>query len=187
MIQAAVTEQYTPEDLLRLGSDKLYELVDGRLVENRMSSESSWIATRLARWLEAYIEQLQLGWVWVENTFQCFPDAPNKVRRPDIAFVRAGRLPDNRPSRGHERVMPDLVVEVVSPNDLAEEIETRIDEFLRGGVRLIWVIYPHTRTAYVVHPDKTAKRLGAGDELDGEDVVPGFRCALSDLFPAEPR
>jgi Uma2 family endonuclease len=183
MITAAVGQPYTPEDLLRLGEDKLYELVDGQLVEKHMSSESSWIASRLGRSLDLHTDQQQLGWVWVENTFQCFADAPNKVRRPDVAFVRAGRLPDNRPSRGHERVMPDLGVEVVSPNDTAEEVEGRVDEFLRGGVRLFWVIYPQTRTVHVFRTDGSAQRLREGDELKGEDVVPGFSCVVRDLFP----
>jgi Uma2 family endonuclease len=184
MITAAAPRQFTPEDLLTLDDDKLYELIDGQLVENHMGSESSWVATRVCNLLNAHCEKPLLGWAWVENTFQCFPDFPNKVRRPDVGWVKAGRLPGNRPSRGHERVFPDLIVEVVSPHDLAEEIEARIDDFLRAGTSLIWVIYPQTHTVYVIHADRSAQRLQDGDELHGDAVVPGFRCQVSELFPA---
>lgn len=81
------------------------------------------------------------------------------------------------------RFPPDLAVEVLSPNDLGEEVEQKVLEYLRSGLRLVWVISPATRTARVVRADGTTAWLREDGELDGEKVVPGFRCRLADLFP----
>ena len=81
-------------------------------------------------------------------------------------------------------IVPDLFAEVVSPNDKAEEIEQRLTDFLRAGTPLAWLIFPKTRQVYVFHQGPAALRLGEGDILDGEDVIPGFSCPLKDLFAA---
>jgi Uma2 family endonuclease len=70
----------------------------------------------------------------------------------------------------------------VSPNDLAEEINARINDYLGAGVKLLCVIYPDTQTVDIYRQDGTGGRLKADQELSGEDVVPGFRCPVADLF-----
>jgi Uma2 family endonuclease len=77
---------------------------------------------------------------------------------------------------------PDLVVEVVSPNDLAEDVETRVMDFVRVQVPLIWVLYPKTGCVRVLRKGGSASQLGATAELQGEDVLPGFRCQVEELF-----
>jgi Uma2 family endonuclease len=115
-----------------------------------------------------------------QGSYQIFPDDPRKVRIPDVSFIRAGQeaaVPD-----GHSRVVPDLVVEVVSPNDSAEEVDAKIQDFLSAGVSLIWVVTPNTRTIRVIRGDGSGEFLRGNATLDGETVLPGFRLALADLF-----
>ncbi|HEX8203442.1 MAG TPA: Uma2 family endonuclease [Isosphaeraceae bacterium] len=184
MNAVATQQQYTPEDLLALPDEKDYELVDGNLVERNVSLLSSWVGGRLHIRLGAFVEDNDLGTVWpADNGFQCFPDAPGKVRKPDVSFIRRERFSTDDLIEGYLRIPPDLVVEVISPNDLAWEVEAKVDEYLRAGVRLVWIIDPHTRTVRIHRDDGTASRLRPEDEISGEDVIPGFRCAVRDLFP----
>ncbi len=175
---------YTPEDLLALPDGKSYELVDGQLVERKMGAESGRVATRLSSRLDRFCEDNDLGIVWAaDNGYQCFPHAPGLVRRPDVSFVRKGRLPGDIPPKGWVRLAPDLAVEVVSPNDSAEDLEEKLDDYDKAGVRLVWVIYPEARKARICRLDRPDGKLGEDDELSGEDVIPGFRCPLREILP----
>lgn len=175
---------YTPEDLLSMPDRKNYELVDGQLVERNMSVLSSWVGGQLYYELNAFLRQNPTGWAWPADLgYVCFPDAPKKVRKPDVSFIRAERLPEGPTSEGYEHIPPDLVVEVVSPNDLSYEVEAKVVEYLDAGVSLIWVIDPEARTVRVHRRDGTMSWLREADELSGEGVVPGFRCPLSAIFP----
>ncbi|HZT81879.1 MAG TPA: Uma2 family endonuclease, partial [Gemmataceae bacterium] len=80
------------------------------------------------------------------------------------------------------RVTPDLAVEVVSPNDLACEVEEKLLEYLNANVPLVWVVYPQSRTVHVYHPDGLGRLLREQDELTGENILPGFRFPVRDLF-----
>jgi len=83
-------------------------------------------------------------------------------------------------------VAPDLVVEVVSPNDLFTEIDEKVEEYWRAGTPLIWVINPDLRTLQNYRADGSSNRLREGDKLTGEGVLPGFACAVADLFLPTP-
>jgi Uma2 family endonuclease len=175
----------TAGQLLELPDSSCYELVDGQIVERNMGSEASWIGGEVFFLLKAYCQPKKLGWVWpADNGFQAFSEDPQRVRRPDVSFVRFDRLPGGRLSKGYESIVPDLTVEVVSPNDRAEEIEVKVGEYLRAGVKLVWIVHPEARTVQVYRPDGTSQRLGVGDELTGEDIIPGFRCLVGDFFPS---
>lgn len=175
---------YTPEDLLRMPDGDFYELVDGKLVERKMGALASWVGGRLYGHLNSFCEAERIGWVWpADNSYQCFPGSPNKVRKPDVSFIRFGRLPKEELPKGHVLIPPDLAVEVISPNDLAYEVDAKVQEYLEAGVRLVWQVNPETRTVWVHRADGSVSKLRANDELSGEDVVPGFRCPVRDLFP----
>jgi Uma2 family endonuclease len=175
--------RYTPEDLLNIPDGKKYELVDGELVDRNMGWESSWVGGRLHYFLSAFCETNPQGWVAPgDSSYQCFPDAPEKVRRPDASFIRFERMPARQRPQGHCPVAPDAAAEVVSPNDLYTEVEEKVAEYLEAGVRLVWVINPATRMVRVHRADGTVTDLGENDELTGEDVIPGFRCHVGDLF-----
>jgi len=176
---------YTADDLLMLPDGDNYEVVDGQLVERKMSQESSWIAGKVHRLLGAAGEDHGIGWAFPEGTsYQCFPDDPNRARRPDASFILRDRLPGGPVQKGHCRVRPDLVAEVVSPNDLYEEVDEKVDEWLAAGVPLVWVVNPHNHTVQVHRADGTTFKIGEEDELTADEIVPGFRCRVGDLFPS---
>jgi Uma2 family endonuclease len=191
--------QYTPEDLLTMPGGENFELVNGRLVERHRTSPSvqmedhmgfvsDLVAGRLFQRLANFYDEHPLGWALMPNSggFQGFPGSSRLVRKPDVAFVRYGRFPGEQLPLGHAQLAPDLAVEVVSPNDTYEEVIEKIEEYLHAGVRLVWVISPHNHTIRVYRVNGSSHSLRENDELDGEDVVPGFRCPVRDLFP-QPR
>jgi Uma2 family endonuclease len=178
--------EVTPDELLAMPDGRRYELVDGIPVERTMSLLAARVEMTLGRILDAYCVENNLGWVVSPSCgYQCFPWKPRLVRRPDISFIAAARLPLRAQwSEGYVTIPPDLAVEVTSPSDGVYELEEKVDEYLRAGVRLIWVVHPEVRAILVVHGDGSAFRLRADGELSGEDVVPGFRCPVASLFPA---
>ncbi|WP_435005831.1 Uma2 family endonuclease [Tundrisphaera lichenicola] len=174
----------TPEELVTLPEEKGFELVDGELVERKVSVLSSWIGCKISRLIGNHVESPHLGWVFAaDNGCQCFPDRPNTVRRPDVSFVRADRLTWDQVTDGWLRVVPDLVVEVISPHDLAEEVEEKVEMFHGVGVPLIWVVSPTARTVRIVRSDGSTTTLREGDELSGENVIAGFACPVATIFP----
>jgi Uma2 family endonuclease len=175
---------YTPEDLLAMANGDDYELVDGQLVEKNMGTKSSWVSTQVGHRIQSFIDLHPVGWLLTEASYQCFPDAPAKVRRPDVSFIHFGRLEDEELPDGHCPIAPDLVVEVTSPRDTHYEVAEKIEEYLSAGVSLVWIVNPHTRTVLVYRKDlDTVSFLHEADELSGEDVLPGFRCPVRDVFP----
>jgi Uma2 family endonuclease len=183
MSTVATKQCYTPEDLLAMPDAVSYELVNGELVEREMGWKSSRIGGRVVQLLLNHCDAHGLGWVaGADASYQCFPDAPNKVRKPDASFIRLERIPADKEPEGHCRIAPDLAVEVTSSNDLYEAVENKVVEYLTAGVRLVWVVHPPTRTVRVHRADGTISTLRETDELSGEDVVPGFRCRVSELF-----
>jgi Uma2 family endonuclease len=177
----------TPEELLAMPNSGLVELVDGALVEKNMGAESSYIGGEILRLLGNHCREHKLGWAFgADCGYHCFPDRPNDVRKPDVSFVRLGRLEGERVPEGFLGIAPDLAVEVVSPNDLVYEAARKLDEHLRAGVPLVWVVNPSSRTVLVYRGDGSIQGLRAEDELSGESVIPGFRCRVEALFPPAP-
>jgi Uma2 family endonuclease len=173
-----------PDDLLRMPDGDSYELVKGTPVEKKpMGARASETTIALAILLGAFIRQNQLGHLYDGQTgFHCFPDDPDRVRKPDLAFVATGRLPGERSPDGFIRLAPDLAVEVVSPNDLVSEVDSKVIEYLGAGVRLVWVVNPTVKTILVRRADGSAAVLTESDTLSGEAVVPGFACRVGELF-----
>jgi Uma2 family endonuclease len=182
----AVSQRYTPEDLLAMPDGHRFELVDGHLVERHMGAESSWIAQQVNRRLGNYAAESRRGLVLGPDCgYQIFRDDPNRVRFPDGSFIRSGRLPDDAPPRGHVRIVPDLVLEVVSPNDLAWEVDMKVTEYLQAGIPLVWVFYPDTRAVWVYRAHGQAVRLGIGETLSDEEILPDFACPVVEMFPPQ--
>jgi Uma2 family endonuclease len=117
------------------------------------------------------------------------PLAKDRNRKPDVAFVAYSRWPKSKPipSTNAWDVLPDLCVEVISPNDLADEIETKISEYFEAGVRLVWVVYPRQERFYVYDSASQVRRLTRADTLDGGSVLPGFQLPLAELFQSPPQ
>ncbi|MBX9626824.1 MAG: Uma2 family endonuclease [Gemmataceae bacterium] len=173
-----------PDDLYGLpdGGDH-YELIDGVPVEKKMGAEADRITVRLSSRLDAHCERTGCGLVFGGQTgYRCFPSKPRQLRKPDLSFVAAGRLPGGRVPKGDFNIPPDLAVEAVSPNDGYEEVADKIADFKDAKVRLIWVISPKTRTVLIRRADGTLAEIDETGTLSGEDVVPGFSCPVAELF-----
>jgi Uma2 family endonuclease len=162
---------------------KGYELIDGDWVEKPMGTQAAVVTNNVQVAITPFVRRGRLGHVVnAEGGYRLFPDNPKLIRKPDVSFVAAGRFPNDQVPRGNALLAPDLAVEVVSPNDLAEAADAKIGEYLAAGVRLIWVLYVPSRSVWVVKPDGTAVRRAAGDQLTGEDVLPGFTVRVEELF-----
>lgn len=184
-MSTAAARRLTPDDLLRLPDDgKVYELIDGELKEKPVSKESSRIGVRFARFLDVFCDAHNAGWVYgPDSGFRCFPDDPGRVRKPDVAFVSVARMPvETYEDEGFCTTAPDLVVEVVSPNDLASEVEEKRDEWLAAGVRTVWIVHPETRTVHAHTSAGGYAFLREADTLTAPDLLPGFAVPVADLF-----
>ena len=162
-----------------------YEIVDGVKVEMPpMSADSQGFTSRLARLVGNYGIEQNLGECYVEMLFK-LPLPADRNRKPDVAFVPYTRWAKHRalPSTNEWDVLPDLLVEVVSPFDLVDTMETKVEEYLQSGTRLVWVVYPRHGRIYVYDSAGKILRLSHGDTLDGGPVLPGFQLPLAELFP----
>lgn len=188
MSTTEATPRYTPADLLTMTDGDRYELVDGELVEIDMSGLSSLVANTVNRVVGNHVASSSAGYVFGSDCgYQCFPTDPSRVRRPDGSFIRRDRISIEELESGYIAVAPDLAIEVVSPHDLAYDLNAKVDEYLRAGVKLVWVIDPKTRTVTVHRPEGTDSRLHEDGDLTGEVVLPGFHCSIRDLFPEQNR
>ncbi len=185
MTATATSGLVTADEFLLLKQQAGAELVDGRIVEVRIGSMSSWLGGFLFAKVFAFVAQHQLGWVFPQETgLAIWPDQPRRVRKPDLTFVPKGKLRRGQPDEGWLTAVPDLVVEVVSPKDVVGELELKLDEYREAGIPLIWVIYPETRRAHVLGATRPRTELGPDGILDGENVLPGFTCSLAEIFAA---
>lgn len=175
--------KYTPEDLLNIRDRPMPELVDGELVEREMGQKADVIASNFHFFISSCVRAGDLGLVnGSQGSYQIFPDDPRKVRIPDVSFTRKERLPKTGPAEGHGLVAPDLVVEVIAPNDSASMMQEKIDDYLAAGIPLVWVANPDSRSVTVWRQNGTGCLLRIGDTLEGEDVLPGFRVEVATLF-----
>jgi len=172
----------TADELLRLGlSDKRTELVHGQLVVREPAGyRHGEVAARLLASLYNFVDSHALGRVLTAETGFVLRRNPDTVRAADVAFVRRERVPVPPPG-GFAEIPPDLVIEVLSPNDRPGEVLSKIGDWLAAGVPLVWLIDPQRGDARVYRADGTQNHLGEQDSLDGESVVPGFRWPLENL------
>lgn len=181
---STIAAKYTPADLLAMPEGKNYELVDGELVERNVSVLSARVEVMVSAKLNAFCLANKLGEVFSStNGIQCFSDHPLKVRKPAVSFVRRDRFTSEHLAEGFLSTPPDLVVEVISPNDLAEELNEKVEEYLAARIPLVWVIDPEAQIVVIHRIDGSVTKLRRNDELTGEDVVPGFKCHVAELFP----
>jgi Uma2 family endonuclease len=169
----------TADDLLHATfPDKRTELVRGVLhVHEPAGDRHGRVTMNLTVRLAVHVEREGAGQLFAAETGFTLFRAPDTVRAPDIAFIRRERVP--APSPGFLDVAPDLVVEVLSPGDRAGAVLAKVSDWLEAGTALVWVIDPERRLARVYRADGTQAMLTDRDLLDGESVLPGFRCSLA--------
>ena len=170
----------TADQLERLHMpDKRVELVKGVLIVKEPAGyRHGAVAARLTKVLMDYADAQDLGQVVAAETGFTLATDPDTVRAPDAAFIRCERLPDPAPA-GFARLAPDLVVEVLSPDDRPGEVLAKVADWLSAGTRLVWVVDPARRRARVYRADGSDASVETDGALGGEDVVPGFTCKLS--------
>jgi Uma2 family endonuclease len=134
----------------------------------------------LAAELVAYAKRAAIGAVFAAETGFKLASNPDTVRAPDVAFVRRGRLRDPLPV-GFPAMAPDLVVEVLSPDDRPDEVLAKVADWLTAGTNLVWVVDPERRLARVYRENGSQAIVTAGETLDGEEVLPGFTCTLASI------
>ncbi len=167
--------------------DMLYEVVDGQINEKIVGVHESEIASLLIGFLAPFLRSHRLGKVVGETIFRI--DRPKDLqRRPDVAFVSHSKWPSNRraPKVSAWDLVPDLAVEVVSPTNSATEVLRKVHEYFEAGVGRVWVIYPEQKNIHIYSSTNQIHVLQVGDELDGGDLIPGFRLPLSALFEDDP-
>jgi Uma2 family endonuclease len=172
----------TAEELLHTSiPDKQVDLVRGVLVVREPPGlRHGRVAVALAVQLVGHVRAHDLGQVYVEAGFKLARD-PDTVRGPDVAFISRARLPEPEPA-GYPDLAPDLVVEIVSPGDRPGEVLATVADWLNACTRLVWVIDPERRLARIYRQDGTETSIGAEEQIDGEDLLPGFSCALASVL-----
>src|SRR5438552_8694105 len=173
----------TADELLRTHlPDKHVELVRGvLLVKEPPGYVHGEITARLTKLLINHVDARDHGIVLAAETGFKLTSDPDTVRAPDIALIRRERLPDPRPT-GYAELAPDLVVEVLSPNDRPGEVLAKVADWLSAGTSLVWVVDPARRRARVYRADGSDASVDTDGALDGEDVMPGFTCTLRRVF-----
>jgi Uma2 family endonuclease len=171
----------TEEDLLRTPKDGCkYELVDGQIRMSPAGTRHGRVCVRLVVRLDAFVEKERLGYVFDSSTG--FRLTGGNVRAPDVSFVARGRFRNEQVPEGFGDLAPDLAVEVLSPEDRSRDLLDKVGEYLQAGVPLVWVIDPRRRTAAAYRSLTDVRTLGPDEALEGGEVLPGFRCALGELF-----
>jgi len=139
---------------------------------------------------ESNLFRMLIAYTWPRGLGRVFGDAagyelvrlPHTVRVPDVSFVQAGRLPEDGVGPGLFKFPPDLAIEVLSPSETASELQEKLDDYAISGTPLVWVADPVRRTVTIVAVDAPTRWLREGDTLDGGSVIPGFSCAVADIF-----
>lgn len=174
----------TAEELLTLPDDgHSYELVKGELrMMTPAGFEHARIAGRIAVLVGQYANQHELGVILTAEPGFTLTRNPDTVRAPDVAFVRTESIPLESEQKRFAELAPDLVVEVISPSDRMTDLRAKIEEYLDAGVKLIWVVDPGTKSVTEYRPDVAPANFASNDELAGREVLPGFRCKVSEFF-----
>ena len=184
IMTTAKSKLLTAEDLLRLHRQGIKgELIDG-VLHRKVSAgkRHSFIAGNIMAPLHTHVRRDRLGRVGGTDGGVFVRRNPDTVREPDVFFVSAERLPLDDQSDGYLEVAPELVVEIVSPNDSQDEVDKKTQIWLDLGVLMVVEVYPRTRTIAVHRPGVPAITLTGDDALDGGDLLPGFSLPLSEIF-----
>jgi Uma2 family endonuclease len=188
MMNALATLQPPMAQVGQVKEEPLYEVVNGQKVElPPMSIYASRIAAKLQTCLEVHAAAYSLGMVVTEALF--ILDAEHDLRRrPDVAFVSTSKWPLDRPlpETGDWEIVPDLAVEVISPNDGFNDVLAKKDEYFRLGVQQVWLVSSTSRQIHIYDSTTQVRILTADDELDGKPLLSGLRLPVGSLFQAQP-
>jgi len=161
--------------------DRLFEVIDGVLVEKVMGAYEAILAGILVTWINNFLAEHPTGVAWGADGMLRIQ--PAKMRIPDVCYVGWDRFPGRKLlSDRVYRVAPDLAVEILSAGNTQAEMEKKLAEYFEAGVRLVWYIDPRLRQAYVYTAVDNQETSSENDTIDGGQVLPGFEFRLADLF-----
>ena len=174
----------TADDLLRLDGEGVRgELIRGVFCETMsVVGEHGEIVMNLGGELRNFVRPRRLGRLTGSDAGVRLERNPDTVREPDIAYISAEKMPLDVRATTYYEVVPDLVVEVASQSDTLQSINDKARMWLSYGVRMVWVAFPNSRSVDVYESEDKVFTLSEGDTLDGGEVLPGFSCAVSDVF-----
>lgn len=166
-------------------SDSLYEIVDGQIVEKEMSSFAIMIALELySSWLRFIVHEGRATGRPLHEMVFLLDEGRDLRRRPDVSFVSAERWPVGKglPLTGDWAVVPDLAVEVLSPNDLYQNVARKLREYFHYGVKEVWLISPEDRLVEIYTAPESVRKLTAADVLE-TSLIPGWSMNIGELIP----
>lgn len=179
---STATQLLTAEAFAALPGSRHQELVDGEVLDLMPPGGiHGELALTIGMFVKLWIRQGHGGIAGVETGFRLTRD-PDTVRSPDVYYIRPERVPAAGSPEGFWPIAPDLAVEVVSPHDTADEVQTKIREYLAAGTSEVWVVYPRARCVTVHSADGLARTYGAELTLERPDLLPGFSLLIGDLF-----
>ena len=182
---ATTTTLMTAAELLAMPDDGFhrYELVKGELITMPPAGgEHGAIGSRADRRIGTFVEQNDLGEVFNSDTGFIISTDPDTIRAPDVSFLRKESIPADGIPKGFIPGAPDLAIEVISPSDSYTEVAEKVAQLLEAGTQLVVLIDPRTRTIALHHHDGAIDRLTEADTLTFGDALPGFECAVAELF-----
>ena len=174
----------TADDLLELHSKGVRgELIRGVFCETMSAvGEHGEIVMNLGMLLGVFVKPRRLGRLAGSDVGVRLERDPDTVREPDLAYISAEKMPLDVRATTYYEVIPDLVVEVASQSDTLQSINDKARMWLGYGVRMVWVAFPNSRSVDVYPAEGAVFTRSAGDTPDGGDVLPGFSCAVRDIF-----
>lgn len=179
-----VVEQrlYTVEEFEQLADspenrDRLLELIDGEMVEKVPTEKHGMTVGNIYGHLWTLVRQTRSGRVVMEVRHRA-PGDNHNARIPDISYIAGNRPPVEK---GSVPLMPDLAVEVKSPDDRWKDLREKARYYLAHGCKMVWLVHPEKRFVEVYTADEELV-LFEDDLLDGGDVLPGFQMRVRDIF-----
>lgn len=167
---------------------KNFELVDGEVVEVTGANDlHHHLMVMLFKLLDRFVEEQDLGLVRPDGLPYVLRHDPDTVRIPDVSFVAWERVPEGAPQERFWEGPPTLAVEIVSPNDRANDIHAKVQGYLEAGTRQVWVFWPRQQSMTVYDADTGVREIGPDATLDDGDILPGFSVRVGDLFEVRRR
>jgi len=175
---------YTVEEFEELSDIGGYELIDGLVVVKCGGNESSSVTMNLTFLLQAFVRQHDLGRLHDSEGGYVLVGRAGKtrIRKPDLSFVRKGRYPDDKSPKGYAKFAPDFAFESVSPTDCADDLQEKIEDYLRAAVPLVWIAFPTPRIVLEYRADGSVRRATVADTLSADGALAGFTCPVAELF-----
>jgi Uma2 family endonuclease len=180
---STATKPITLAEFAKYADDGRYELVDGELLAREMSNKTIRVGGIIYGLLLECSLKTKLGEAQPDGiSYRCFSGYPNRVRKPDVSWFSAARWRPELLDTTYIEIAPDLVVEVVSPNDNASKINRKIKQFIEAGSQEAWIVFPEDGQVERRYANGNGRWYSADEEIDAAPLLPGFKWKLSEVL-----